>query len=127
MSSTQIIKVHNGEICFRGINISSWNDLLSCIDDKERYIDKLKEQIKMMVIAQPRDLFPGKDDLIMSVKISVDNIMDDYEYNSRMLQNLYVIKALIEDYVYKTPCTLEEAWKQAYVDIYADLKRGAEK
>lgn len=127
MSSTQIIKVHNSEICFRGINISSWNDLLSCIDDKERYIDKLKEQIKMMVIAQPRDLFPGKDDLIMSVKISVDNIMDDYEYNSRMLQNLYVIKALIDDYVYKTGCTLEEAWKQAYVDMYADLKKEVEK
>lgn len=127
MSSTQIIKVHNSEICFRGINISSWSDLLSCIDDKERYIDKLKEQIKMMVIAQPRDLFPGKDDLIMSVKISVDNIMDDYEYNSRMLQNLYVIKALIDDYVYKTGCTLEEAWKQAYVDMYADLKKEVEK
>lgn len=127
MSSTQIIKVHNSEICFRGINISSWNDLLSCIDDKERYIDKLKEQIKMMTIAQARDLFPGKDNLVLSVDIAVDNLMDDYEDNYRTLYMLYTIKSLIDDYVYKTGCTLEEAWKQAYVDMYADLKKEVEK
>lgn len=127
MSFEQIIKAHDGEVCFRGINVSSLGDLQFRIDDKERYLDKLREQIKMMVIAQPRDMFPGKDDLTMSVNVSVDNVMDDYEDTCRMLQNLYVIKALINDYVYKTGCTLEEAWEQAYVDMYADLKKEVEK
>ena len=81
----------------------------------------------MMTIAQARDLFPGKDNLVLSVDIAVDNLMDDYEDNYRTLYMLYTIKSLIDDYVYKTGCTLEEAWKQAYVDMYADLKKEVEK
>lgn len=127
MSLTQIIKAHDGEVCFRGVNISSFDDLTSQIEDKEQYIENLRNRIKMMTIAQARDLFPGKDNLVLSVDIAVDDLMDDYEDNYGTLCMLYTIKSLIDDYVYKTGCTLEEAWKQAYVDMYADLKNEVEK
>ena len=102
MSSTQIIKAHDGEVCFWGVNISSFDDLTSQIEDKEQYIEHLRNRIKMMTIAQARDLFPGKDNLVLSVDIAVDNLMDDYEDNYRTLYMLYTIKSLIDDYIYKS-------------------------
>ena len=74
MSRCQIIKAHNGEVCFRGISISSWNDLQAQIKDKEDYLIEIKEQLKMMAIAQPRDIVQG---LIEDYKYKADMSLED--------------------------------------------------
>lgn len=123
MSRSQIINVHDGQICFHGLSLSSWNDLQCQINDKERYINEMKEQLKMMAIAHPRDLVNDDDDVVFAIKHRVDDLMEDYEDNVRMLQNLYCIQALIEDYKYKANMSLEEAWDEAVVDMYADIRK----
>lgn len=122
MSIHQIIKPHNGEICFRGISIRSWNDLLAQIKDKEDYLIEIKEQLKMIAIAQPRDLVGKDDDIVFAIKHRIDDVMEDYEDNCKTLYYLYAIQGLIEDYKYKADMNLEDAWKAAVVDMYADLR-----
>lgn len=122
MSIHQIIKPHNGEVCFRGILIRSWNDLLTQIKDKEDYLIEIKEQLKMIAIAQPRDLVGKDDDIVFAIKHRIDDVMEDYEDNCKTLYYLYAIQGLIEDYKYKADMSLEDAWKAAVVDMYADLR-----
>lgn len=122
MSRCQIIKAHNGEVCFRGISISSWNDLQAQIKDKEDYLIEIKEQLKMMAIAQPRDIVGKDDDIVFAIKHRIDDVMEDYEDNCRTLYYLYAIQGLIEDYKYKADMSLEDAWNAAVVDMYADLR-----
>ena len=84
MSRYQIIKAHNGEVCFRGISISSWNDLQPQIKDKEDYwedfvSDTTKfESVKSYVYMKVRLMFdPPSSSAVME---SMNRMISELEW-----------------------------------------------
>ena len=122
MSRSQIINVRNGQVCFNGISLSNWDDLCTQIEHKHEIIDHLKEDLYMIGIAHPTDIVKDGD-VISGIKHRIYDIIDSIQDEQITLQNLYYIKALIEDYKYLDNISIEEAWNKAVVDMYEDLRK----
>lgn len=123
MSCGQIIKAHNGEVYFRGINLSSLHDLDTQIDDQMDELKNLRTKIKMYAIAQPNIIAKDSSDAVTDISHKIDNLMEEYDGAIHKMHMLIFAKSLIYDYMHKDFVNAETAFKTAVVDMYADLRK----
>ena len=120
------INVRNNRISFNDVRVFSLNDLERQIEEKHQTIESIKSELYMIGMAHPKDLVSDRD-VIGKIKSLVDEKIDIILDESITLQNLYIIKALVEKYKYIDNMSDEEAWKAAVVDDYAELRNSLSK
>ena len=68
MGIYQGYKPHGGEIWFRNFAFRSYCELMEEIEDSERLINSWREELKMMAVARPTDMYPQEENLKLYFK-----------------------------------------------------------
>ena len=110
MGIYQGYKPHDGEIWFRNFYFRSHGELMEEIEDSERLINRLKEELKMMAVARPTDIYPQEDDLIFKVNSEFDSKWECIEEEMRKLEKMRLIESLIDDWAFAEKITPQEAF-----------------
>ena len=115
MGIYQGYKPHRGEIWFRNFNFRSYNELLEEIEDSERVINSWKEELKMMAIARPSDMYPQEEDLIFKVNSEFESKWECIEDERRKLEKMRLIVSMIDDWTFEEKITPQEAFEKLVV------------
>ena len=115
MSIYQGYKPHNGEIWFRNFYFRSYGELKEEIEHSERLINKLREELKMMAIARPTDIYPQEEDLIFKVNSTFDDNWECIEDEMRKLEKLRLIVSMIDDWAFEEKITPQEAFDKVVI------------
>ena len=110
MGIYQGYKPHGGEIWFRNFNFSSYSDLIDEIEDSESLINSWREELKMMAIARPTDMYPNEDDLIFKINSEFESKWECIEEDMRKLEKMRLLESLINDWAYAEKITPQEAF-----------------
>ena len=110
MGIYQGYKPHEGEIWFRNFAFRSYGELMEEIEDTERLINSWKEELKMMAVARPTDMYPKEDDLIFKINSEFESKWECIEEDMRKLEKMRLIESLIDDWVYAEKITPQEAF-----------------
>ena len=116
MGIYQGYKPHDGEIWFRNFSLRSYAELMEEIEDSERLINSWKEELKMMAVARPTDMYPNEDDLIFKVNSEFDSKWECIEEEMRKLEKMRLIESLISNWVYAEKITQQEAFDKVVVN-----------
>ena len=100
MGIYQGYKPHGREIWFRNFAFRSYSELLEEIEDSEKLINSWKEELKMMAVARPTDMYPQEDDLIFKVNAEFESKWESIGDEMRKLEKMRLIESLIDDWVY---------------------------
>ena len=124
MSRSEILKTAEQSVCIRGINFSSAADIDRQIEDALITIDYWKSQLKMLVVATPKDVTPENGIPMEYVETKANDIMDALEDEYEKLNLLRFARGILNDWTFKkSGMSIEDAFKEAYVDRYADLRQ----
>lgn len=115
MGIYQGYKPHGGEILFRNLAFRSYIELLEEIEDSERLINSWREELKMMAVARPTDMYPQEEDLIFKVNAEFESKWESIEDEMRKLEKMRLIESLIDDWVYTEKITPQEAFDKVVV------------
>ena len=115
MGSYQGYKPHGGEIWFRNFAFRSYGELLDEIEGSERLINSWKEELKMMAIARPSDMYPQDEDLIFKVNSEFDSKWECIEDEMRKLEKMRLIVSMIDDWTFEKKITPQEAFEKLVV------------
>lgn len=128
MSTGKILKVHNGEIYFRGITFMSLSDIKHQIKVKEDEITRIESKLKQIAVAHPRDVVRADStDVLNDINMIIDNLMYDLRSLDNEIAHLHFAEHIIEDYKYKYNISEKEAYDKANIDQFADLKKELKK
>ena len=115
MGIYQGYKAHGGEIWFRNFYFRSYGELMEEIEDTERLINSWKEELKMMAVARPTDMYPQEDDLIFKVNSEFESKWECIEDEMRKLEKMRLIESIIEDWEYGEEITPQEAFDKVVI------------
>ena len=115
MGTYQGYKPHGGEIWFRNFAFRSYTELLEEIEDTERLINIWREELKMMAVARPADMYPQEEDLIFKVNSEFDSKWECIEDEMRKLEKMRLIVSMIEDWAFEEKITPKEAFDKLVV------------
>ena len=115
MSVNQGYKPHGGEIWFRNFGFRSYGELMDEIENSERLINSWKEELKMMAMARPTDMYPQEEDLIFKVNSEFDSKWECIEDEMRKLEKMRLIVYMIEDWAFEDKITPQEAFDRVVV------------
>lgn len=115
MGIYQGYKPHGGEIWFRNFAFRSYGELMEGIEDSERLINSWREELKMMAVARPTDMYPQEEDLIFKVNAEFDSKWECIEDEMMKLAKMRLIESLIDDWVYAERITPQEAFDKVVV------------
>ena len=115
MGIYQGYKPHGGEIWFRNFTFRSYGELMSEIEDAERLINSWREELKMMAVARPADMYPQEEDLIFKVSAEFDSKWESIEDEMRRLEKMRLIESLIDDWAFAEKITPQEAFDKVVV------------
>ena len=110
MGIYQGYKPHGEEIWFRNFAFRSYDELIEEIADTERLINIWKEELKMMAVARPADIYPQEEDLIFKVNSEFESKWECREEDMRKLEKMRLIESLIDDWAYAEKITPQEAF-----------------
>ena len=108
-------KPHGGDIWFRNFAFRSYGELMEEIVDSERLINRWKEELKMMAIARPSDMYPQEEDLIFKVNSEFESKWECIEDEMRKLEKMRFIESLIDDWTFAEKITPQEAFDKVVV------------
>lgn len=124
MSKCETIKTFNGEVYFRGISFSSINDIKRQIEDEEKFQTDMRNKLVIIGMSTPKDITPGGSTPLDYVTGQVNDILDDLEDSYQKWNLLVFALHIFQDWTFKEPgMSIEDAFKEAYVDRYADLRK----
>lgn len=124
MSRSEILKTVEQTVYIRGISFNGAKDIDRQIRDALTNIDYWKSQLKMLVVATPKDITPGNTSPMEYVEMKTNDIMDAIEDEYEKLNLLRFARGILNDWVIKGYVkNIEEAYSKAYVDKYADLRQ----
>lgn len=115
MGIYQGYKPHEGEIWFRNFHFRSYGELMEEIEDTERLINSWREELKMMAVARPTDIYPQEEDLIFKVNSEFDSKWESIEDEMRKLEKMRLIVSLIDDWTFAEKITPQEAFDKLVV------------
>ena len=124
MSRSEILKTAKQSICIRGINFSSAADIDRQIEDALTTIDYWKSQLKMLVVATPKDVTPENGSPLEYVETKANDIMDALEDEYEKLNLLRFARGILTDWIMHGGAKdIDDAYRKAYFDKYADLRQ----
>ena len=115
MGIYQGYKPNGGEIWFRNFAFRSHSELMEEIEDSERLINSWREELKMMAVARPTDMYPHEDDLIFMVNSEFDSKWECIKEEMRKLEKMRLIESLVDDWAHAEKITLQEAFDKVVV------------
>ena len=115
MGIYQGYKPHGGEIWFRNFAFRSYCELMEEIEDTERLIYSWREELKMMAIARPTDMYPQEEDLIFKVNSEFDSKWECIEDEMRKLEKMRLIVSMVDDWAFSEKITSQEAFDKLIV------------
>ena len=128
MSRSETLKTVVQNVCIRGVNFSSAKDIDRQIEDTLTTIDYWKAQLKMLVVATPKDITPGNTSPIEYVEMKTNEIIDALEDEYEKLNLLRFARGILNDWVIKGYAkNMEEAFNKAYIDKFADIRNNLKK
>lgn len=86
------------------------------IDDSERLINSWREELKMMAVARPTDMYPQEDDLIFKVNSEFESKWECIEEEMRKLEKMRLIESLIDDLSLAEKITPQEAFDKVVLN-----------
>ena len=123
MSRSEILKTVEQTVYIRGISFNSAKDIDRQIRDALTNIDYWKSQVKMLVVATPKDITPGNTSPMEYVEMKTNEIIDALEDEYEKLNLLRFARGILNDWVIKGYAkNIEEAFNKAYVDKFADIR-----
>ena len=115
MGIYQGYKPHEGEIWFRNFAFRSYGELMEEIEDTERLINRWKEELKMMAVARPTDMYPQEDDLIFKINSEFESKWECIEEDMRKLEKMKLIVSMVDDWAFAEKITSQEAFEKLVV------------
>ena len=115
MGIYQGYKPHGGEIWFRNFNFSSYSDLIDEIEDSESLINSWREELKMMAITRPTDIFPQEEDLFFKINSEFNGKWECIEDEMRKLEKMRLIVSMIDDWAFSEKISAHEAFDKLIV------------
>lgn len=116
MSVYQGYRPHGGEIWFRDFYFKTYSDLMEEIEDSESLINSWREELKMMAMARPTDMYPQEEDLIFKVNSEFESKWDVIEEEMRKLEKMRLIESIIEEWAYTEKITPQEAFEKVVIN-----------
>lgn len=125
MSVSMIVKAYKGEVDIPGIQIDSYSELKSKLEENSNDMNDVKNKIKQICAATPKDMFPSDSDgdTLWKMNRELDDLFEELSDLEWDRARLMIIQTIVDDWQYSGKTDPEKKWRKICPDMYEDLRK----